>query len=85
MTNKAKTHMYGLCAAFFLSCAFPLTRIALECFSPNVFGALRCTLASVVLLGFGKFTGLRRPFKLFHLPLFVLSGVLGFGVYLIFF
>lgn len=64
--------------------AFPLTKVAQEQFSSIPLGFLRCGAASAFLIVIGKLCHIRLPQKK-HIPLFFLSGGLGFAVYMILF
>ena len=85
MKPAAKSAIFAFVTVFLWSSAFPITKIATQFFSPNALGLLRCTLASVILLIIGGFNHLRRPLKAYHIPLFFVSGGLGFSLYMIFF
>ena len=80
-----KSAIFAFITVFLWSSAFPITKIATQCFSPNALGLLRCALASVILLIIGSMNHLRKPIKALHIPLFFLSGGLGFSLYMIFF
>ena len=80
-----KSAIFAFITVFLWSSAFPITKIATQCFSPNALGLLRCALASVILLIIGGMNHLRKPMKALHIPLFFLSGGLGFSLYMIFF
>ena len=82
MKDKAKSAVLAFTTVFLWSSAFPLTKIATEYIDPNQLGFLRCTIASVMLLIIGKIYNIRLP-KLKHIPLFLLSGGLGFSMYMI--
>ena len=84
MKPAAKSAIFAFVTVFLWSSAFPITKIATQFFSPNALGLLRCTLASVILLIIGGFNHLRRPLKAYHIPLFFVSGGLGFSLYMIF-
>lgn len=85
MSNKLKSYLFAFAAIVFFASSFPFSRFALGHFGAEVLGFLRCSIASIVLLIIGKFNNLRRPFTAKHIPLFFLSGALGFGLYLIVF
>lgn len=85
MKPAAKAALFAFITVFLWSSAFPITKIATQCFSPNALGLMRCTLASVMLLIIGSMNHLRKPMKALHIPLFFLSGGLGFSLYMIFF
>lgn len=61
--------------------AFPLTKIAQEHFSAYSLGFLRCGIAAVLLLLLGRLKHIRLPEKR-DVPLFLLSGALGFSIYM---
>ena len=82
MKDKAKSAVLAFTTVFLWSSAFPLTKIATEYIDPNQLGFLRCTIASVMLLIIGKIYNIRLPI-LKHIPLFLLSGGLGFSMYMI--
>ena len=70
---------------FLWSSAFPITKIAAQAFTPNALGLFRCTLAAGILLGIGWKNHLCKPKKPAHILLFLLSGGLGFTLYMLFF
>ncbi len=81
-SNRKKVLAYGLLTVLIWASAFPLTKIAQEQFSSYSLGFLRCGIATVFLLLIGKIRHIRLPEKK-DVPLFILSGALGFGIYLI--
>lgn len=81
-SNRKKVLAYGLLTVFIWASAFPLTKIAQEQFSAYSLGFLRCGIAAVFLLLIGRFCRIRLPKKK-DAPLFILSGALGFSIYLI--
>lgn len=83
MKEKAKSAVLAFTTVFLWSSAFPLTKIATEYIDPNQLGLLRCTIASVILLIIGKVCKIKPPKKIKHIPLFFLSGGLGFSMYMI--
>ena len=83
MKDTAKSAILAFTTVFLWSSAFPLTKIATEYIDPNQLGLLRCTIASIILLIIGKICKIRLPQKLKHIPLFFLSGGLGFSIYMI--
>lgn len=85
MSNKIKTHQYGLLTAFLFGSSFPFSRIALEVFTPDTVGFVRCFFAGITILIIGFCSGIRRPQKLLHVVYFFLSGASGFGVYMLIF
>ncbi|KIX12405.1 DMT family transporter [Dethiosulfatarculus sandiegensis] len=60
--------------------AFAGIRLALSCYTPGEIALFRYIVASVALLAVGLVRGVARP-KLRDVPLFVLTGLLGFTVY----
>lgn len=80
--NRKKVLAYGLLTIFIWASAFPLTKIAQGRFSANSLGFLRCGIAAVFLLLIGLSRHIRLPKKK-DMPLFILSGALGFSIYLI--
>ena len=83
MKDTAKSAILAFTTVFLWSSAFPLTKVATEYIDPNQLGLLRCTIASIILLIIGKVCKIRFPQKLKHIPLFFLSGGLGFSMYMI--
>ena len=83
MNNSIKSAIFALTTVFIWSSAFPLTKVATEYISPNCLGLLRCTVASVMLLIIGKVCKIRLPQKTSHYCLFLISGGLGFSLYMI--
>lgn len=80
-----RSAIFAFTTVFLWSSAFPITKIATQHFSPNVLGLLRCALAAVILLLIGWKNHISRPKKAAHIPLFFLSGGLGFTLYMVFF
>lgn len=83
MKNTTKSAILAFTTVFLWSSAFPLTKIATEYIAPNQLGLLRCTIASIILLIIGKICHIRFPQKVAHIPLFFVSGGLGFSLYMI--
>jgi len=83
MSNSTKSSILAFTTVFLWSSAFPLTKIATEYIDPNQLGFLRCTIASVILLIIGKMCSIRFPQTVKHIPLFSLSGGMGFTLYMI--
>lgn len=83
MKDTAKSAILAFTTVFLWSSAFPLTKIATEYVDPNQLGFLRCTIASIMLLIIGKLCNIRLPQKLKHVPMFFISGGLGFSMYMI--
>ena len=84
MNNKTKVNVLAFCTVFVWASAFPLTKIAMTQYSPNALGFLRCTVAAIVLLVVGLFNHIRKPRKQ-DIIWFLLSGGLGFTLYMIMF
>lgn len=84
--NKAmKSAIFAFITVFLWSSAFPITKFAAAAFTPNVLGLLRCSLAAVILLIIGRINHIHGPKKAIHIPLFLISGGMGFSLYMIFF
>lgn len=83
MKDTSKSAILAFTTVFLWSSAFPLTKVATEYIDPNQLGLLRCTIASIILLIIGKICHIRLPQKAKHIPLFFLSGGLGFSMYMI--
>lgn len=83
MTNSVKSAIFAMTTVFIWSSAFPLTKVATEYIDPNNLGLLRCSIASVMLLIIGKMCRIRLPQKPAHYGLFLVSGGLGFSLYMI--
>lgn len=85
MNKTMKSAMFAFITVFLWSSAFPITKFAAAAFTPNVLGLLRCSLAAVILLIIGRINHIHGPKKASHIPLFLLSGGMGFSLYMIFF
>ncbi len=83
MSDTKKSAIFAFITVVLWSSAFPLTKVATEYIAPNSLGLMRCSIAAVMLLIIGKFAGNRLPLKVSHIPLFLLSGGLGFSMYMI--
>ncbi|WP_337533735.1 DMT family transporter [Anaerotignum faecicola] len=83
MTNEKKK-VFGLSflSVFLWASAFPLTKVAQQQFTSIPLGFLRCTVAAIFLIIIGKCCHIRLPQKK-HIPLFFVSGGLGFTGYMI--
>ncbi len=81
MSNKVKINLLGLATIFCWSVSFPLSKVAMQHFSPYSLGFLRVCIASATLLIIGRVTGSRLPKKEDIIWLF-LAGFCGFGGYL---
>ena len=69
-------------SVFLWASAFPLTKVAQQQFTSIPLGFLRCTVAAIFLIIIGKCCHIRLPQKK-HIPLFFVSGGLGFTGYMI--
>ena len=85
LKSSTKSSLFAMTTVFLWSSAFPITKIAAQSFAPNALGLFRCTLAAVILLGIGCKNHLNKPKKPAHILLFLLSGGLGFTLYMLFF
>lgn len=83
MRDTTKSALLAFTTVFLWSSAFPLTKVATEYIDPNQLGLLRCTIATIILLIIGKVCNIGLPKKIQHLPLFFISGGLGFSIYMI--
>ena len=83
MNKTIKTSLLAFTTVFLWSSAFSLTKVATEYIDPNQLGALRCTIASIILLIIGKVCHIGRPKKISHVVMFLISGGLGFSLYMI--
>jgi drug/metabolite transporter (DMT)-like permease len=83
MKDTSKSAILAFTTVFLWSSAFPLTKVATEYIDPNQLGLLRCTIAAVILLIIGRICNIKPPKKVKHVPLFFLSGGLGFSMYMI--
>lgn len=84
MTNKKKVVLFAFSTVFLWASAFPLTKVAQEQFTSYALGFLRCSVAAIFLLIIGRCMKIRLPKKK-HIPLFFISGGLGFTLYMILF
>ena len=85
MKSSTKSALLAIATVFLWSSAFPITKIAAQAFTPNALGLFRCTLAAGILLGIGCKNRFSKPKKPSHMLLFLLSGGLGFTLYMLFF
>lgn len=85
MKSSTKSALLAIATVFLWSSAFPITKIAAQAFTPNALGLFRCALAAGILLGIGWKNHISRPKKNAHMLLFLLSGGLGFTLYMLFF
>lgn len=82
MTNKKKVWGLGFLTVFLWASAFPLTKIVQQQFTSYPLGFLRCSIAAILLLIIGKFSHIHKP-KKEDIPWFLLSGGMGFTLYMI--
>lgn len=85
MSKNLKKNAFASITVLFWSLAFPLTKVAVGGLSVYSIGLLRSIVAALMLLAIGKATHLRKPFCKKDLLLFMVCGLLGFALYLIFF
>lgn len=83
--HKVKLNILAFCTVLIWATAFPLTKVATESFSVNCLGLFRLSIASVFLIIMGLFTHIQKPVNRKALFWLVLSGILGFSLYLILF
>ena len=81
-SEKKKVFGLSFLSVFLWASAFPLTKVAQQQFTPIPLGFLRCTVAAIFLIIIGKCCHIRLPQKK-HIPLFFVSGGLGFTGYMI--
>ncbi|MCL2000259.1 MAG: DMT family transporter [Planctomycetes bacterium] len=84
MNYRATHNHYAFAAVALWSSSYPLTRIIAPYFSAPALGLVRCLMASVVLAAVMSGQGLMRPVRS-DLRRFILPGLTGFSLYLIFF
>lgn len=84
MRGKPSYHLYAAITILFWSMAFVFTRLALKHFSADALGLLRYLIASAALLVVALFTRMKPP-ALRDAPWFLLSGAVGFAVYMMVF
>lgn len=84
MRTRRYSQCCALCTILLWSSAYVFTKLALASFTPAALGFLRCALAALALLcalGYGSTKRARLP-RLRDWPLYLLSGTLGFSLYL---
>lgn len=79
---NTRYHMYASITIFFWSLAYVFTKLALRHFSPFSLGFLRYAIASLALISAARVTSMTWPKKK-DLPMFALSGLVGFFLYMI--
>jgi drug/metabolite transporter (DMT)-like permease len=82
MKQPISVHLYSLSTVALWASGFVLTKVALPFFSANAIGLLRYIIASLVLLPLVLVKKLHPP-ALRDIPLFLLSGAMGFFLYMI--
>ena len=82
MKIKDSFHPYAMITILFWSLAYVLTRLCLQHFSSFSLGFLRYFIASLTLIVIAAATKMKPPRKK-DLPLFILSGGMGFFFYMI--
>ncbi|MDL2314459.1 DMT family transporter [Desulfovibrio sp. OttesenSCG-928-C14] len=83
--NIEKSHYYAFSAVLLWSVTYVFTRICLQAFSYITLGFWRCLIASLVFVVVLKARGLALLPARKDYPIFILSGAVGFALYLIFF
>lgn len=78
--RKKKVVGYSLFTIFLWASAYPLTKIAQTHFTVVPLAFLRSFIAGIFMLLIGKAQGMALPKKK-HIPLFLLSGALGYVIY----
>ena len=81
-SEKKKVFGLSFLSVFLWASAFPLTKVAQQQLTSIPLGFLRCTVAAIFLIIIGKCCHIRLPQKK-HIPLFFVSGGLGFTGYMI--
>ncbi|MDF2925118.1 MAG: protein of unknown function transrane [Paenibacillaceae bacterium] len=84
MKAKNDFHIYAIITIIFWSLAYVLTRLALQYFTALSLGFLRYFVASCTLIIVALIGKIKMPHKK-DLPWFMLSGALGFFIYMILF
>lgn len=79
MSARYCSHCYALCAVLLWSSAYVFTKVALASFTPATLGFLRCAVAALALL---CLAARRAKPAARDWPVFLLSGILGFSLYL---
>ena len=80
--EKKRVLGYSLCTIFLWASAYPLTKIAQTHFTAISLAFLRSFLAGFFMLAVGAMQGMSWPRKR-HMPLFLLSGALGYVIYMV--
>ncbi len=82
MDNQVKAHLCAFGTAVAWGSAYPVTKLAIEGFSTNALGFLRCFISMVVLMSIVLAKGMGGPKKK-DIPAFIAGGAFGFAFYLI--
>ncbi len=82
MIQKGKQTIFASITILLWGSAFPLTKMAMEHYTPNALGFIRCTIAAIFLCILCKTQNIKLPSKT-EIPWFFLSGGLGFTVYMV--
>jgi len=82
--HLASSHYYALATVLLWSSAYVFTKVALERFTVAGLGFLRCAVAAAILAAVLALKKTPRP-KAADLPWFLLSGAVGFALYLLVF
>lgn len=85
MRCRIKLNIYAFLTVFIWATAFPVTRMLSDQFSAYSLGFIRCSTASLLLLAIGIVTKLKKPASFRDALLLLIGGILGFGLYLVFF
>lgn len=81
MRARYESHCCALCTVALWSSAYVFTKLALTSFTPTALGFLRCVVAALTLLCLSMRRAHTLP-RLRDWPVFLLSGILGFSLYL---
>lgn len=82
MNAKKKVNLLGFATVILWASAFPISKVALQYYSVNALGVMRCLIAAIFLLVIGQVKHIRKPKKQ-DIPRFLLSGALGFSLYMV--
>ncbi len=83
--RKLKLNILAFCTVLIWATAFPLTKVVENDFTPDALGLIRCVVASITLLALGFFSHIKKPVSMKAVLWLLLSGLLGFGLYIIIF
>jgi len=82
MNIRKKVNLLSFGTILLWASAFPISKVALQYYSVNALGVLRCSVAAIFLLIMGQVKHIRKPKKQ-DIPKFLLSGALGFSLYML--